>query len=124
MKKVFLSNKIQINALKHLIMLSFISNLIEGFAFSQLLQIPYLDFFSKLFVGSNQILVVAQLLFFYRFGRLMISLSDSRLPSFVHNNYLEERDIQTIQLNFNEWKQNKSAFGYGCLFLTQVGKYE
>ncbi len=89
MKKVFLSNKIQINALKHLIMLSFISNLIEGFAFSQLLQIPYLDFFSKLFVGSNQILVVAQLLFFYRFGRLMISLSDSRLPSFVHNNGLK-----------------------------------
>jgi RimJ/RimL family protein N-acetyltransferase/2-polyprenyl-3-methyl-5-hydroxy-6-metoxy-1,4-benzoquinol methylase len=40
------------------------------------------------------------------------------------NTYLEERDIQTIQLNFNEWKQNKSAFGYGCLFLTQVGKYE
>lgn len=40
------------------------------------------------------------------------------------SSYLESRDIKTIQTNFETWKKNKNSFGYGCLFLTQIGKNE
>ena len=38
------------------------------------------------------------------------------------SSYLESRDIKTILSNFETWKKNTNAFGYGCLFLTQVSK--
>lgn len=36
--------------------------------------------------------------------------------------FLVERDIQIVRENFEKWKNNPESFGYGCLFLTQVGK--
>lgn len=39
------------------------------------------------------------------------------------SDFLEKRDIETIQKNFVNWRNNSDSFGYGCLFLTQVGKH-
>ncbi len=76
----------KIDSKKNIVLLSFLSNLIEGIAFAQLLQIPYLDLFSPLFIGSNKLSEVALFLLVYRLGRLLISITDSKLPSYFHKN--------------------------------------
>lgn len=78
--------KLSIDGLSHVTILGFISNLIEGLAFAQLLQLPYLNYFSSLFVGSTSVAMVALYLLIYRMGRLSISLFDSKLPKFLQRN--------------------------------------
>jgi RimJ/RimL family protein N-acetyltransferase/2-polyprenyl-3-methyl-5-hydroxy-6-metoxy-1,4-benzoquinol methylase len=38
------------------------------------------------------------------------------------SSYLAAHDIETIRSNFDTWRKNEKSFGYGCLFLTQIGK--